>query len=155
MFDFVRQTVRNKDRLFQKLRQVAPAAGAELTIANGEAAAQMVGHARAFAPVDKGDLRDSIVATPPGDTPPDHSQGVRTVPEGSWMVTAGNEKVRYPHFPEYGTAPHVNAGQFPGTQNPGIPRQPYFWPAYRIIRKGMRSRAAAAIRKAINKVASR
>jgi HK97 gp10 family phage protein len=150
--DGVTVTVRGKDRLFAKLRKLAPSAAAELKVANEQAAVTMVGYARDFAPVKTGALRDSIVATPPGGLPPDHSQGNRMVPEGSWMVTAGNNKVRYAHLVEFGTHPHVNAGMFAGSQNPGMSAQPFFWPSYRLIRKSMKSRATRALKKSIKAV---
>lgn len=146
-------TVRNKDRLFAKLKKLAPTADIELIKANGQAAEEMVRLAQSFAPVRTGALRDSIVATPPGGTPPAHSQGAgQVVPEGAFMVTAGNDKVRYAGLVEFGTAPHVNAGIDPGTQNPGARRQPFFFPAYRLIRKTMRSRASRALTKSIKAI---
>jgi hypothetical protein len=152
MPDGVTVTVRNKDKLFAKLKRLAPAAEKELVAANGKAAEAMVGYARDFAPVHTGALRDSIVATPPGGTPPSYSQGNRVVPDGSWMVTAGNTNVRYAHLIEFGTAPHTNAGRFAGTQNPGTKARPFFWPSYRLVRKGMKSRASRAINKSVKAV---
>jgi hypothetical protein len=76
------------------------------------------------------------------------------VPEGAFAVSAGNGKVRYAHLVEYGTKPHVNQGRFPGTQNPGARRQPFFWPAYRIVRKKMRARANKALKAAASQVGS-
>jgi HK97 gp10 family phage protein len=156
MADGVTVTVRNKDKLLAKLTKLAPASFAALTDANRQTADEMVDLARGYAPVRTGHLRDSILATGPGDTPPAYSQGAghKPVPAGSFMVSAGNTKVRYAHLVEYGTAPHKNAGEFAGTENPGSKRQPFFWPAYRVIRKKMRSRATRAINKAVKAVAS-
>lgn len=148
----VKLRVRNKDRLFGKLQKLAPEVDKELGVVNLAAAEEMVRLAQSFVPVRSGKLRDSIVVTPPGGTPPDHSQSAREVPPGSAMVTAGNTKVRYAHLVEFGTAPHVNAGMFKGTENPGARRQPFFWPAYRLIRKTMKSRAGKAIGKAVKQV---
>lgn len=147
-------TVRRKDALFRKLNRLAPEAEKELSLAGQKSAEEMVSLARSFAPTRTGDLKESIVATPPGGTPPDHSQGARTVPPGAYMVTAGNNKVRYPHLVEHGTPPHPQGGMFKGTTHPGTPRQPFFWPAYRIIAKRHKSRASRAINKAAKKVAS-
>lgn len=146
-------TVRGKDRLFEKLRKLAPSAEKALTEANGQAADEMVALARSFVPVRSGKLRDSIVATPAGGTPPAHSQGAGvSVPAGAAMVTAGNSEVRYAALVEFGTQPHVNAGQFAGSQNPGTRARSYFFTAYRLVRKGMRSRAGKAIGKSIKAV---
>ena len=147
--------VRNKDRLYSKLAKLAPAASKELEQAAGQSAKEMTSLAQSYVRVDSGDLRDSIVATPPGGTPPDHSQGARKVPKGAWMVTAGNNAVRYPHLVEYGAKAHKAGGKFAGAAHPGAPAQPYFWPSYRLVRRKHRSRATRAINKSIKDVAKR
>lgn len=153
MADGVTVTVRNKDRLFAKLRKLAPSADKELTKVNGAAAEEMASLARRLVPVKTGKLRESIVVTPPGGTPPAHSQGRGlTVPQGAYMVTAGGTKVRYAALVEFGTRPHVNAGEFAGSQNPGSPAQPYFFPAYRLVRKKQKARATRAINKSVKAV---
>jgi len=98
---------------------------------------ELVGRMRALAPEDSGDLKRSIVATPPGQATPAYSQpgGSRVAAENQVLVTAGNAKVRYPHLVEYGAA-HA-------------PAQPYFWPAYRLTRKRIANRVKRAMRKAI------
>lgn len=153
----VKVTVRNKDKLLRKLGQLAPATQKNLAEANRQTADEMVALARNFAPSRTGALRESIVATPPGGTPPAHSQGAGAgvVPEGAYAVSAGNSKVRYARLVEYGTSPHDNEGRFKGTQNPGARRQPFFWTAYRLIRKKMRSRASRSINKAVKEVAAK
>jgi hypothetical protein len=153
MADGVKVTVRGKDRLFRKLKMLAPEAEKELTIANGESAREMVSNAQNFVPVRTGALRDSIVATPPGALPPIYSQGGdRDSAKTAWLVTAGNSKVRYGHLVEFGTQPHVNAGEMPGTQNPGAPAQPFFYPAHRLIRRRHKSKAGRALSRSIKKV---
>lgn len=52
------------------------------------------------------------------------------------MVTAGNTNCRYPHLVEYGTAKHGAA-------------QPFFWPAYRLMKDREKRRIKNAIRKAV------
>lgn len=149
--------VRNKDRLFAKLQAMAPEAAKALVEEGNAAADDMVRTARSYAPFDDGDLRESIVATRAGQATPAYSQpgGQTMVPEGSVLVSAGNTKVRYPHLVEYGTRPHVNAGLFPGTQHPGTTAQPYFWPAFRLLRRRFRGRMTRAMNKAIKKVAGK
>jgi HK97 gp10 family phage protein len=113
------------------------------------AANQIAADAKRMVPVEHGDLQDSIEVTPGGSSTPSHSQpgGVTNVPENAVAVTAGNSKVRYGHLVEWGTAPHVNGGEFAGTQNPGTPARPFFFPAYRLNRK----RAVARVRRAIGR----
>lgn len=148
--------VRNKDRLFQKLKALNADVAAEVEAANLRLAEEMVDTARRLAPVGPphpGALRDSIVATPGGQSSPAYSQpgGSQTVPEGAVLITAGNSAVRYPHLVEYGTRPHINAGWAAGTQNPGAPAQPYFWPAFRLIRSRLKRQVSAAVRRAIKR----
>lgn len=92
---------------------------------------------RQLAPEDTGDLKDSITVTPPGGTTPPYSQpgGSRTAKENEAIVTAGNEKVRYAHLPEYGTSK--------------MPATPWFWPGFRLTRKRAQDRIKRSIRKAV------
>lgn len=92
---------------------------------------------RILAPRDSGDLQNSIEVTLPGETTPPYSQpgGTRTAKENEVLVTVGNSDVRYPHLVEYGTA---NAAA-----------QPFFWPAYRLLKKKLARRVKRAISKAV------
>lgn len=94
---------------------------------------------RALAPVDEGDLKESITVTTAGLTTPAYSQpgGSITVPANAAAITVGNSDVRYPHLVEFGTR-KTNA-------------QPFFWPAYRFHRKRSARAIKAAIRRAIKK----
>lgn len=148
-------TIRRKDELLKKLVALAPAAQKALVEANGQTAAEMVALAKSFAPFKSGHLRDSIVATPGGASTPAYSAGGgHAVPEGSVAVTAGNTKVRYAAMVEFGTKPHINQGERPGTHNPGAPAQPFFFPSYRIVKQRMKSRASRAMNKATKQVAT-
>jgi HK97 gp10 family phage protein len=86
---------------------------------------------------DTGDLIDSLVMTPGGESTPPYSQpgGSFVVPENAVAVTAGNSNVRYPHLVEYGTTK--------------AKAQPFFWPAYRLLRKRLGSRIKRSIGKAV------
>jgi HK97 gp10 family phage protein len=114
-------------------------------------AEDMAADMKRLAPEDDGWLKDSIVVTPAGERTPAHSQpgGSKVVPENAVAVTAGDTLVRYAHLIEFGTAPHINAGQFPGTKHPGSAAQPFFWPGYRLNRKKVKSRISRAISKAV------
>lgn len=157
MASAVSMKVRGKDRLRLKLRRLLPeAVFEEEQKAANESAADMVMVAKNFVAVDTGGLRDSIAATKGGDTTPPYSQpgGSMTVPNGAAMVTAGDTENRVAHLVEYGTAPHKNGGIFAGTEHPGTAPQPFFWPAYRIVRPRHQRRANKALRDAIKKVGS-
>lgn len=66
-------------------------------------------------------------------------------------IYAGNRDAYYARWIEFGTAPHINAGKFAGTKNPGTSARPFFYvswrankkPAVRAIRKASRAAAKA------------
>jgi len=108
---------------------------------------------RRLAPFRSGRLRESIVVTP-GDRDILRYATLksnRTVkdPELAAIISAGNSKVRYAHLVEFGTAPHENQGKFPGTQNPGTPPRPFFYPGVRAMKKRVQNSINRAARKAI------
>ncbi len=144
-------SVKGLKELNEKLRRMPIAAKETARASVMQGATDLVNLQRQLVPVDKGDLRESIVATPPGGTTPPYSQpgGSKTAGPLQAIVTAGNTNVRYAHLVEFGVAPHVNGGLFQGSQNPGAPAQPYFWPAYRALRTRIRSRISRNINKAI------
>ena len=84
-----------------------------------------------------GELIDSITYTTAGNTTPPYSEpgGSRVVPENAVAVTAGNTKVRYPHFVEYGTSK--------------MAAEPFFWPAYRLLKKKLSARIKRSASKAV------
>ncbi|MCG7507063.1 HK97-gp10 family putative phage morphogenesis protein [Mesorhizobium retamae] len=139
------------DRLGGKFKKIRTKAKAAAVAALRQGAYEIAELQYSLAPVDDGDLRNSIEVTSPGEMTPPYSQpgGRQIAREGQFLITAGNTKVRYAHLVEYGTAPHVNAGQFPGTLNPGTKAQPFFWPGYRALRKRVKSRVTRAINKAV------
>jgi HK97 gp10 family phage protein len=132
-------------------RKIPEAAKAAAVDAVTKGAGEMAGLMKSLAPEDDGDLEDSIVVTGPGETTPPYSQpgGSRTAGEMQALVTAGNSKVRYAHLVEFDTAPHVLGGKFKGAQHPGTDAQPFFFPAYRALRKRAKGRITRAINKAI------
>ena len=143
------------DKLRRKLKAIPKAAKDEARKAVVLGAEEIAALQRNLAPVDDGDLKDSIHVTKPGETTPPYSQpgGSRTANPEQALVTAGNTKVRYAHLAEYGTAPHVNGGLFAGSQHPGTQAQPFFWPGYRALRRRVKSRVSREINKAIKKAA--
>lgn len=149
--------IRRKDALLKKLGELHPALFEAIGEANHQAADEMVETAQAFVAVKTGKLRNSIVATPPGQEIPSYSQGGGggMVPDGAYAVSAGNTNVRYAHLVEFGSKPHFNEGMFAGTENPGSPPQPFFWPAYRLMRKRHKGRLGRALGKAVKAVADK
>lgn len=86
---------------------------------------------------DSGDLIESIEVTPAGRSTPPYSQpgGSKVVPENAVAITVGNDDVRYPHLVEYGTEK--------------APAQPFFWPAYRLLKRRIQRRIKRSISKAV------
>ncbi|MDF1600165.1 HK97 gp10 family phage protein [Mesorhizobium sp. YIM 152430] len=98
---------------------------------------ELAGLMRQLAPEDEGDLKESIAVTAPGDQTPAYSQpgGSRVAGELEVLVTVGDEQTRYPHLQEYGTSHHE--------------AQPFFWPAFRLLRKRLQNRTKRAVAKAV------
>lgn len=151
--------IQGLDRLNKKLRRLPDAARAEIAKAMEQSAAEVVALAQSLVPVDGGDLRDSIGWTW-GDAP-NGSMTLGTVRSkgrgaGNMVVTiyAGDDKAWYARFVEFGTSPHVNGGRFAGSNNPGTAAQPFFYPAYRAVRKRVKGRVTRAITKSAKRVAA-
>ncbi len=149
-------SVRRKGRGL--LKTIPAAVRGELRGAVRKGAAQIVAVQRALAPVEDGDLRDSIVFRM-GDEPDvpyaslKSAGGARTGDEDlAAVVSAGNSKVRYAHLVEFGTAPHPQGGKFAGTMHPGTPPRGFFLPGYRIAKKGVKAQMRKAIRDGADKV---
>lgn len=56
---------------------------------------------------------------------------------------------------EFGTKAHTAGGRFKGATIPAIPARPFFYPAYRALRKRIKSRVSRSITKGIKKVAGK
>ncbi len=124
-------------RIQQRLAMIPKNVRASLQpelIKNGNDLALM---ARILAPRDSGALQDSVAVTPGGtSTPPYSAPGGRViVPELAVAVTAGNKDVRYAHLVEHGTTEAA--------------AQPFFWPAFRLMRKKISGRIKRAASKAV------
>ena len=108
------------------------------------AADEIVEMAQRLAPVDKGELRDSIGWT--WGKAPKGSITLGKVAEnslaGDFTITvfAGNGVAYYARFVEFGTQK--------------MPAQPYFYPAYRATKKRAKSRVRRSITKAAKAVAN-
>jgi HK97 gp10 family phage protein len=128
-----RQLARLQERLDAIPKSVREAVQPALVKSGAELVATM----RQLAPEDTGALKDSIVATLPGDRTPPYSQpgGARIVGDTEVVVTAGNSGVRYPHLVEYGTAEAA--------------AQPFFWTAFRLLKRRMENRIKRAVGKAV------
>lgn len=153
-------------RLEARLKRLPKAIVDAATPALLKQAQELAATMKQLAPVDTGDLRDSIVVTPPDATTPPYSQpgGFMVVPELSAAVTAGNTNVRYAHLVEYGTKASAGRASRRDTRFKSIvamtraygshaatPAQPFFWPAVRLHNKRAKKAIKAAIGRAVKK----
>jgi HK97 gp10 family phage protein len=90
--------------------------------------------------VDDGELRDSIH----WEWIPAPANAARAI-----RIRAGNARVRYAHLVEFGTAPHRVGGRFAGAMHPGTAPAPFFYPAYRALKKRVKGRVRRSLRKAV------
>jgi hypothetical protein len=125
-------TVRNKDKLARKLHALAPEALKDLTEANIKTGEEMVAKAQGF--VKTGTLRSTIRSEfVGGDT-----GAVRVLAGGAATTVKGYD---YALAVEFGTV--------------DTPRQPYFFPSFRLGKKTHRGRATRALNKSAKRVAGK
>lgn len=142
-----------------------PARVERLTRAAMEKGAQeLVDMMKRLVPADSGDLRDSIGWTwggaPKGSFALFQVRGSKSdeAKYGALRITvyAGSDKAFYARFVEYGTAPH-NVSQGGGNKSfrgearphPGARAHPFFFPAWRALRKRIQARIKREMKKAI------
>ncbi|ETD84046.1 HK97 gp10 family phage protein [Rhodobacter capsulatus] len=142
-------------RLARRLEAIPATVLEALRPAVVQAAEDLAATARSLAPEAEGDLKASIVVTSPGAETPAYAEGGgrRIAGANQALVTVGNPEQRHGHLVEFGTKPHVNAGQFAGTQHPGTAAQPFLLPAARLTEDRARRRIARAIGQAVRKSA--
>ena len=148
------------DKLIAKLKALPPIFAAAAERALGEGADEIVATMRNFCPVDKGDLRDSIGWTF-GAAP----KGALVIRIGSvsigknrkinLTIFAGNEAAYYVRWVEFGTKPHVQGGKFKGTTSPGTAAHPFFFPAWRLKKKKVKSKVSREMNKAAKALAGK
>ncbi|MUZ65332.1 HK97-gp10 family putative phage morphogenesis protein [Agrobacterium vitis] len=150
--------IRNLDRLKRRIRSMPSATKTEIRAALDDGSSEMVDLAKSFVPEKTGALARSIDKTW-GEYKPENAN-VRGVSSGggghelSVVIHAGDAEAYYASWVEFGTAPHTNGGKFKGTMNPGAKANPYFFPAYRLLKKRMKSKLSRAMRRAIKKATS-
>lgn len=149
------KVVQGREALLAKLKAMAPEAKSAIKQALAESADEITDMQRRLVPARTGALRDSIGSTF-GTYKPENSnvRGVSASSEGgdpdlTVTIHAGNAKAWYAAFVEFGTAPHdIGAGH-----HPGAAARPYFFPAYRALKRRVKSRITRATTRAAKKVA--
>lgn len=135
-----------RERFMRRLRRLPQAVREEVRASLAQSAEDLVQSMRARAPVKTGTLKSSIKWRWGG-------KKRRGDERDNFTVTIYVDKPahHYAHLVEFGVAPHENKGRFAGTQNPGQPPEPYFFPTYRAKKRTIKNRTRAAIRKAVKK----
>lgn len=151
--------IQGLDRLNRKLKSFPDAAREEIAKAMEQSANEVVALAKSLAPVDDGDLQMSISWTW-GDAPKGSMVLGKVKSKGAGAgnlqitVFAGGGDAFYARFVEFGTAPHLNGGRFAGSQHPGTGAKPFFYPAYRAVRKRVKGRVTRAVNKSAKRIAA-
>lgn len=152
--EFLPMAMQNRDRLLKKLQAIQGKPRAAMRKALQQSAEEIVALQKRLAPKRTGALANSIGYSFGGHVP--DNANVRGVgggqggdPDLTAVIHAGDKDAYYAAFVEFGTAPHEAGGMFEGAQNPGTPAQPFFYPAYRALRKRAKSRVSRAAAKAI------
>jgi len=147
-------TIQGLDRLKRKLRTFPATVEAEIRAAMEVSANEVVALAKSLVPRDTGALAESIGWTW-GDAPKGSMTLGKVGGTGNLVITiyAGDDKAFWARWVEFGTSPHTNAGMFAGSENPGTRAQPFFYPAYRAVRRRVKGRVTRAVNKAAKRIA--
>lgn len=142
--------IENRIRMRQVLKILPQTVRKRIKTAVLDAAEDMADMMRDLAPVKTGKLKRSIKVTP-GDEAPDlynrvKSRRTEKDPELAAIIHADDFDARWI---EFGTHPHINEGEFKGSQNPGTRPRPYFFPAYRAKKKSAQAKINKAARQGI------
>lgn len=140
----------NKDRMRKVLKILPEDVRKKIKVAVVEGAEDMANTMRSLAKIHSGHLRDSIKVTP-GDEDIALYERVKStrIDRDPELAAIIHVDAFYSAWVEFGTAPHINRGEFPGTTNPGTHAQPFFFPAYRARKKQVQARINRAAREGI------
>lgn len=163
-----RSKFEGRESLLRKMKAMPPAVRSAIKQALAQGADEITALQKRLAPVEDGDLRDSITQTWGGGRVRYAAMSVRYEDEGDPDLTvrlsAGNSKVRYAHIVEFGSSPHsvakgarrkysgmvhVLTSKGKARQHPGSKPQPFFFPPYRALRRRVRSRIARGTSRAV------
>ncbi|MGU3495930.1 HK97 gp10 family phage protein [Xanthobacteraceae bacterium A53D] len=150
-------SIRGRDRLLKKLKQLPVVARSEIKQALAQSADELVAKQKALASSKR--VADSIEQSW-GDKPASGPTGmlvsggpVAGDPDLTVWITAGSWEAYWARWEEFGTAPHKQGGFMRGTMHPGTRARPFFFPPFRMMKKKMRSRISRASTRAAKKVA--
>lgn len=135
----IKYSVPRKPQFYDRLQSTVPGIEEAIKEASIESAKEMVEKAQALAPEVDGDLKRSIGYTVGKYRPANANVRGTNARGGDGIVTvhAGDAKAFYADWVEFGTA---NSG-----------KRPYFYPAYRLLRRKIKGRISRAMTKAIKR----
>jgi len=136
----------NKERVLRRIRALPDAVRKQVQKDLRRSAEELVAAQKRVAPVKTGTLRDSIkwrLGSARGKT------GNTLRDEFTVTIYIDKRARHYAHLVEFGVSAHENKGRFKGTQNPGAPPQPYFFPTYRAQKRRIKGRVRRGLKKAI------
>lgn len=143
--------VKGGSDLRKKFEAIPKRLGGAATAAMEKGAQELVDMMKRLVPVDSGTLRDSIGWTW-GDAP----DGAKVISQSGAdsrglkiTVYAGSKEAFYAMWVEFGTEAHLAGGKFEGAEIPAQPAQPFFFPAYRSLKKRIRARIKRQTRAAM------
>lgn len=165
--------IRNRERLRAKLRALPDAIRAEIKPALEKGAQNIADLAFSLAPFESGALRQSIDWSY-GPPPQGARIGVGKKQGAAAMKTdllisvyAGNDRAFYARWVEFGTQASTAGTRVADKRSrksgatrksyrthPGTPAHPFFYPAYRALRKDVSAKIRRATDRAIKKVAN-
>lgn len=132
--------VRGADRLWRKLQRLPEEVKAAIRPTMEEGAKEIVALMKSRVAVEEGDLRDSIGWT--WGEAPQGSLAVETISASGLKITvyAGNQDVFWARWIELGTSK--------------ASAQPFFFSSYNDLKKRVKAKIGAAVKKAVRKVAA-
>ena len=152
--------IERREKMLAKLKALPAAVRSEIKQAMAQSADEITAMQKRLVPVRTGALRDSIKQTW-GNKPGLSSAGLAVGgakggdPDLTvWFTAGGGRDGWYARFVEFGTSAHEAGGKFKGAMHPGTSARPFFYPAWRSLRKRTKSRLTRAANKAIKKIAS-
>lgn len=163
--------MKNRERLLKKMAALPAAVRQEMKAAIKQSADEIVALQKSLAPEESGDLIRSIRAVS-GTYRPENSNvrgmsaGVEGDPDLTVTIVAGDANAWYARLVEFGTKPHTIKAKRPGgllnvfglfverVEHPGAKPRPFFYPAYRSLRRRAKGRITRAAKKAARKVAA-
>jgi HK97 gp10 family phage protein len=159
LWEFLLMAMKNRDKFLKKLAAIQGLPRVRMKEALRKSATEISAMQKRLAPVDSGDLRNSIGFTFGTYTAANANvRGTRSGgggdPDLTVILHAGDAKAFYAAFIEYGVSgPYEIGGKFDGATHPGFTAQPFFYPAVRVNRRKTLARIRRAGRKALKDAA--